>query len=225
MNQEENKKRVAQEAVSIIFDHLRDPIDIGIGTGTTVNYFIGTLTPSRHLINRAVSSSSRSTQLLKAQGIEVVSANDVEKIVVYVDGADEVDSSFALIKGGGGAHTQEKIVTALADEFICLVDETKLVEQLGAFPVPVEVLSAARNAVIRELRELGGEAVLRKDFVTEDGNLILDIHGLEVSNPDRLEVEINSIPGVVEVGIFARNRPQMVLLGGEKGVEVLEKKY
>lgn len=223
MDQNELKKQVAEEAARIVFSDLDEPIQLGVGTGSTVNCFIDLLAKYREKIRSAVSSSVQSSQLLQALDVEVMGANGVSSVAVYVDGADEVDPSFALTKGGGGAHTQEKIVTSIADEFICIVDESKVVSQLGEFPIPVEVIHSALRSVARQIERLGGRPKLREGFTSDNGHAILDIHGLRVENPDHLEYEINNLPGVVEVGIFAAHRPHRVIVSGTNGVYELEK--
>lgn len=223
MDQNELKKQVAEEAARIVFSDLDAPIQLGVGTGSTVNCFIDLLAKYREKIRSAVSSSVQSSQLLQALNVEVVDANRVGSVDVYVDGADEVDPSFALIKGGGGAHTQEKIVTSIAKEFICIVDESKVVSQLGGFPIPVEVIHSALGSVARQIEKLGGKPKLREGFTSDNGHAIVDIHGLRVENPDQLESTINNLPGVVEVGIFAAHRPHRVIVGSTNAVYELEK--
>lgn len=186
---------------------------IGVGTGSTVNFFIAELGKIKNLFKGAVSSSEASSKLLMDQGIEVFELNDVNEILLYIDGADEVDEQNRLIKGGGGAHTREKIVAAASQEFICIVDKSKLVKNLGTFPLPVEVLERSRSFVARELVKLGGTPVLRLGFVTDHGNQILDVHDLQISNPTELERKINLIPGVVDNGIFAHHKPSKIIIG------------
>lgn len=223
MDQNELKRQVAQRTVQVVFGGSESNILLGVGTGSTVDLFIEQLDPFKDRIEVAVSSSIRSSKLLQALNIDVVDANRVSGVAVYVDGADEVDSSFALTKGGGGAHTQEKIVASIADEFICIVDESKVVKKLGGFPIPVEVIQPALASVEREIKGIGGKATLREGFTTDNGHAILDVHNLRVDDPDQLETTINNLPGVVEVGIFARHRPERVLVGGGDGVYELEK--
>ena len=186
---------------------------IGVGTGSTVNYFIEELAKIKNLFKGAVSSSEASTQLLKSFGVEVFELNDVNEIHVYVDGADEVDTFHNLIKGGGGAHTREKIVASASNEFVCIVDESKLVNILGDFPVPIEVIMKSRSYVAREIVKIGGTPKLRKDFLTDQGNQILDVSDLKIEDPSMLEQEINLIPGVLDNGIFANCKPQKVIVG------------
>jgi ribose 5-phosphate isomerase A len=198
-------------------DYLKPKIDtnsiIGVGTGSTVNYFIDELAKIKHIFKGAVSSSEASTQLLEKCGIEVFELNDVNEILVYVDGADEVDGSHNLIKGGGGAHTREKLVASASNEFVCIVDESKLVKTLGNFPLPVEVMIKSRSYVAREIVKIGGLPELRKDFLTDQGNQILDVKDLAIENPLDLEQRINIIPGVLDNGIFANCKPHKVIVG------------
>ena len=198
-------------------DYLKPKIDtnsiIGVGTGSTVNYFIDELAKIKHIFKGAVSSSEASTQLLEKCGIEVFELNDVNEILVYVDGADEVDGSHNLIKGGGGAHTREKLVASASNEFVCIIDESKLVKMLGNFPLPVEVMIKSRSYVAREIVKIGGLPELRKDFLTDQGNQILDVKDLTIENPLDLEQRINIIPGVLDNGIFANCKPQKVIVG------------
>ena len=198
-------------------DYLKPKIDtnsiIGVGTGSTVNYFIDELAKIKHIFKGAVSSSEASTQLLEKCGIEVFELNDVNEILVYVDGADEVDGSHNLIKGGGGAHTREKLVASASNEFVCIIDESKLVKMLGNFPLPVEVMIKSRSYVAREIVKIGGLPELRKDFLTDQGNQILDVKDLAIENPLDLEQRINIIPGVLDNGIFANCKPHKVIVG------------
>ena len=187
-------------------DYLKPKIDtnsiIGVGTGSTVNYFIDELAKIKHIFKGAVSSSEASTQLLEKCGIEVFELNDVNEILVYVDGADEVDGSHNLIKGGGGAHTREKLVASASNEFVCIVDESKLVKMLGNFPLPIEVMIKSRSYVAREIVKIGGLPELRKDFLTDQGNQILDVKDLAIENPLDLEQRINIIPGVLDLSLI-----------------------
>ena len=195
-----------------------------MGTGTTANYFIDALRDLRDRFRAAVSSSAASTARLEGRGIRVLDLNDVDTITVYVDGADEVDPGRALTKGGGGALTREKIVASAATRFLCIVDHSKIVDVLGTtFPLPVEVIPMARRVVERTLAGLGGQPRHRQDFVTDNGNDIIDVHGLAIADPTSLEAEINAIPGVVENGLFAREtRPDAILVGTPNGVELHE---
>ena len=208
-----SKISVAKKAISHIEKKLTSEVVLGIGTGSTVNFFIEEIGKFRNHFRGAVSSSEASTQLLKAKNIEVFSLNDVNEIEFYIDGADEVSPDNFLIKGGGGAHTREKIVAAAAKEFICIVDDSKLVEVLGSFPLPVEVIPESRSMVSRKIVAIGGRPVYRSGFVTDQGNQILDIHDIRINNPEEMEILLNNIPGVVDNGIFAFNKPEIVLVG------------
>jgi len=208
-----SKLNASIEAIEYIKPKIDANSIIGVGTGSTVNYFIEELAKIKHLFKGAVSSSEASTQLLEGCGIEVFELNDVNEIIVYVDGADEVDAFHNLIKGGGGAHTREKIVASASNEFICIVDESKLVKILGDFPLPVEVMIKSKSYVAREIVKIGGAPKLRKEFLTDQGNQILDISDLKIDDPSRLEQEINLIPGVLDNGIFAKCKPKKVIVG------------
>ncbi|MDA9154338.1 ribose-5-phosphate isomerase RpiA [Gammaproteobacteria bacterium] len=208
-----SKLNASIEACKYLKAHIETESIIGVGTGSTVNFFIAELGKIKNLFKGAVSSSEASSKLLLDEGIEVFELNDVNEIMLYVDGADEVDEENCLIKGGGGAHTREKIVAAASQEFICIVDESKMVKTLGAFPLPVEVLIRSRSYVARELVKLGGTPVLRQSFITDHGNQILDVHDLAISNPKDLEQKINLIPGVVDNGIFAHHKPSKIIIG------------
>ena len=208
-----SKLNASIEAIEYIKPKIRIDSIIGVGTGSTVNFFINELAKIRHLFKGAVSSSDASTKLLESHDIEVYELNDVNEILIYVDGADEVDTSHNLIKGGGGAHTREKIVASASNEFICIVDESKLVNLLGNFPLPVEVIIKSRSYVAREIVKIGGSPELRKNFVTDQGNQILDVKDLTIKNPLDLEKRINLIPGVLDNGLFANCKPQKVIVG------------
>ena len=208
-----SKLNASIEACEYIKPKIQADSIIGVGTGSTVNYFIDELKKINHLFKGAVSSSEASTKLLKNNGIEVFELNDVNQILVYVDGADEVDEVHNLIKGGGGAHTREKIVASASNEFVCIVDGSKLVNKLGAFPLPIEVIIKSRSFVAREIVKLGGIPVLREGFITDQGNQILDVTDLDISNPLKLEQLINLIPGVLDNGIFANCKPQKLIIG------------
>ena len=208
-----SKISVAKKAISHIEKKLTSEVILGIGTGSTVNFFIEELGEFRNHFRGAVSSSEASTQLLKAKNIEVFSLNDVNEVEFYIDGADEVSPDNFLIKGGGGAHTREKIVAAAAKEFICIIDNSKLVEVLGSFPLPVEVIPESRSMVSRKIVAIGGRPVYRSGFVTDQGNQILDIHDIRINNPEEMEILLNNIPGVVDNGIFAFDKPEIVLVG------------
>ena len=215
MNQDDKKKAVARAAI----DYVKPGAIVGVGTGSTVNYFIDALAEVKNRIECAVSSSEASTERLKGHGIEVVDLNAVNAIDVYVDGADESNAHLYLIKGGGGALTREKIVAAVAKQFVCIADDTKQVDILGKFPLPVEVIPMARSYVARELVKLAGQPIYREGFVTDNGNIILDVHGLQMVNPPELETTINQIAGVVTVGIFAQRGADVLLVGTEHGVK------
>jgi ribose 5-phosphate isomerase A len=208
-----SKLNASIEAIEYIKPKIRIDSIIGVGTGSTVNFFIDELAKIRHLFKGAVSSSDASTKLLGSHDIEVYELNDVNEILVYVDGADEVDTSHNLIKGGGGAHTREKIVASASNEFVCIVDESKLVNLLGNFPLPVEVIIKSRSYVAREIVKIGGSPELRKNFLTDQGNQILDVKDLTIENPLDLERRINLIPGVLDNGLFANCKPQKVIVG------------
>jgi ribose 5-phosphate isomerase A len=196
---------------------------IGVGTGSTVNHFIDALATVKDSIAGTVSSSEASSARLRAQGIPVFDLNDVGSLALYVDGADEANHRLELIKGGGGALTREKIVAAASRRFVCIADESKLVDVLGRFPLPVEVIPMARTYVASQLAGLGGDPRVRKGFVTDNGNVILDVHGLEISDPPALERGINNIPGVVCVGLFALRPADLLILGTPDGPRTLGK--
>ena len=208
-----SKLNASIEAIKYIKPKIDFNSVIGVGTGSTVNYFIEELAKIKHLFKGAVSSSEASTKLLENYGIEVFELNDVDEIIVYVDGADEVDPSHNLIKGGGGAHTREKIVASASNEFVCIVDESKLVKVLGNFPLPIEVIVKSRSYVAREIVKLGGVPELRQNFFTDQDNQILDVTNLKMDDPLTLEKNINLIPGVLDNGIFAKCKPQKVIVG------------
>lgn len=217
MTQDEMKKNAAWAALEFI---PRNTV-VGVGTGSTVNHFIDALASIKDDIKGAVSSSVQSTEKLKALGIEVLDLNSIDSFSVYVDGADEINAQKHMIKGGGAALTREKIVAAVADTFICIVDQSKQVEVLGKFPLPVEVIPMASSYVARELTKLGGRPVLRAGVTTDNGNVILDVHDLTISNPLKLEQQINNIVGVVTNGIFAQRAADMVLVGSATGTQVI----
>lgn len=218
LNQDELKRNVAQAAVEYALSCLQPDSVLGVGTGSTVDFFIDAIAPHRDRFRAAVSSSERSTARLRRLGITVLDLNEVEKMPLYVDGADEIDSGMSMIKGGGGALTREKIVASVAREFVCIVDESKVVDVLGKFPLPVEVIPMARNVVARKLRELGGEPRLREGFVTDNGCEILDVAGLRVTRPAEMEALINNIPGVVCCGLFAISGANLALVSTQQGV-------
>ena len=208
-----SKINVAKQAIKYIENKLYPETILGIGTGSTVNFFIEELKNLKNNFAGAVSSSEASSHLLSENGIEVFNLNDVSEIAFYIDGADEVSPNYELIKGGGGAHTREKIVASASNEFICIVDDSKMVSKLGAFPLPVEVIPESRSLVARKILSLGGIPTYRAGFLTDQGNQILDVTEIDISNPDALEALINNIPGVVDNGIFAFNKPGVVLVG------------
>ena len=206
------KISVAKKAINQIEKKFTRDMVLGIGTGSTVNFFIQELSKYKNHFYGAVSSSEASTKLLKAIGIDVFSLNDVNEVSFYIDGADEVNPNNHLIKGGGGAHTREKIVAASSKEFICIVDKSKLVKQLGNFPLPIEVIPESRSMVARKIVALGGTPEYRNGFITDQGNEIIDVKDLEIPDPEALEIYLNNIPGVVDNGIFAFNKPSTVLV-------------
>jgi len=216
MNQDELKKLAAKAALEYVDEGV-----IGIGTGSTVNHFIDFLATIKGRIQGAVSSSEASTALLKKQGVSVLDLNAAGELELYVDGADESNRQLHLIKGGGGALTREKIIAAASRQFVCIASDGKLVDVLGAFPLPVEVIPMARSYVARQLVKLGGTPVWREGFVTDNGNLILDVHNLDIMEPVKLEQEINNIAGVVTVGIFALRPADVLILGTGKGTKIM----
>ena len=219
MTQDELKVLVGQAALAYV---VPDSV-VGVGTGSTVNCFIDALATMKGRIRGAVSSSVKSTERLQAHGIEVLDPNQIDSIPVYIDGADEIDHHGHMIKGGGAALTREKIVADLAERFVCIADASKLVEVLGAFPLPVEVIPMAAAQVARRFgRVYGGDARVRDGVVTDNGNLILDVRGLKIIDPLAMEAEVNQWPGVVSVGIFARHRARSCLLGTPEGVKTLQ---
>ncbi len=218
MTQDEQKQAVARDAIKLV----PDDEWIGVGSGSTANLFIDELARIRNRIKGAVSSSVKSTERLKSHGIPVEELNNVGSLPVYVDGADEVTEHGAMVKGGGGALTREKIVAAVARKFVCIVDASKLVPVLGKFPLPVEVIPMARSYVARELVRLGGQPALRQGFTTDNGNVILDVSGLKILNPAELETTINQIAGVVTVGLFARRGANVILIGTASGVRRID---
>lgn len=217
MTQDEMKHAVAQEALNYV---VKDTI-IGVGTGSTANFFIDALATMKNKIKGTVASSEATAERLKGHGIEVFDLNDVEKMSVYIDGADESDEGLNLIKGGGGALTREKIVAAVADKFICIADESKLVDVMGEFPLPVEVIPMSANYVSREISKRIGGTVKLRDFTTDNGNLILDVSDLRITDPKAMETELNSIIGIVTNGLFANSPADVLLLGTPKGVRVV----
>jgi ribose 5-phosphate isomerase A len=218
MSQDEMKRAVAKAAIEYV------PADciVGVGTGSTANFFIDELAKIKHRVRGAVASSEASAKRLLGHGIEVLSLNDAGSLPVYVDGADEITRHLHMIKGGGGALTREKIVAAASKKFICVCDASKLVDVLGKFPLPIEVIPMARSTVARQLVALGGQPKLREGFTTDNGNLILDVYGLSIMNPVELESTLDHITGVVTNGLFARRGADVLLLGTELGVKTMK---
>ena len=216
------KETVAQAAVEYTLGKINTDSIIGIGTGSTANFFINLLAPYKNKFKGAVASSSASERLLKQHGIEVYDLNSVDDMAIYVDGADQANQHLELIKGGGGALTREKITAAVAKEFLCIADESKWVESLGAFPLPVEVIPMARSHAAREIVKMGGDPVYRQGTVTDNGNVILDIHHLHpIGSAKELEERLNNIAGVVSNGLFALRPADLLLLGSKSGVEAI----
>jgi len=218
MTQDEQKQRVAREAIKYVVTDAY----VGVGSGSTANFFIDELAQIKGRIKGAVASSERTAARLKGHGIPVVELTAVDDLPVYIDGADETTEHGALIKGGGGALTREKIVAAVAKKFVCIVDESKVVGVLGKFPLPVEIIPMARSHVALELVKLGGQPRLRENFVTDNGNLVLDVEDLEILDPAPLEEQINHIVGVVTNGLFARRGADVILVGSDAGVRTLD---
>jgi len=217
MSQSEKKKRAALAAIQ----YVEDGIALGVGTGSTVDCFIDALSAQPRLLRSVVSSSDRSTARLRKVGLDVTELGAVGDIDLYVDGADEATKHLHLIKGGGGALTREKVLAGAARRFVCIIDDSKLVGQLGGFPLPIEVIPMARSFVSRQLIKAGGQPVWREGFVTDNGNHIVDVHNLRIANPVELETRINQIPGVVTVGIFAHRRPDVLLVASESDVRTM----
>jgi ribose 5-phosphate isomerase A len=217
MDQNQKKQAVARAALQFV----NDGDVVGVGTGSTADFFIDALAGMREKIAGTVASSERSAQRLRGHGIVVLDLTEVGEIPIYVDGADESTRERHLIKGGGGALTREKIVADAATRFVCVIDDSKIVEHLGAFPLPVEVIPMARKQVARKLAALGGTARYRDGFVTDNGNHIVDVHGLTISDPVAMETAINQMVGVVTNGLFARRAADVLLIGSERGVETL----
>ena len=220
MTQDELKQAVAREAIK----HVVEDAVIGVGTGSTANFFIDELAKMKNRIAGAVASSERSAERLKRRGIRVLDLNSVNELPVYIDGADEITEHLAMIKGGGGALTREKIVAAVSKKFVCIADESKLVPVLGKFPLPVEVIAMARAYVARQMVKLGGQPKLREGFATDNGNIVLDVWGLSILNPVELETAVNNIAGVVTNGLFARRGADVLLLGTKTGVRTIARK-
>ena len=218
MTQDEMKKAAGWAAL----EYVQAGSIVGVGTGSTVNHFIDALATMKKEIKGAVSSSVASTEKLKELGIPVFECNDVFSLDVYVDGADEINGKNEMIKGGGAALTREKIVAAISEKFICIVDDTKQVDVLGQFPLPVEVIPMARSYVARELVKLGGDPAYREGVVTDNGNMILDVHNMQITNAKELEDKINSLAGVVTVGLFAHRGADVLLIGSPEGVKKID---
>lgn len=221
MDQNELKKAVAQAAANYVRSRLDDRSVIGIGTGSTANYFIECLAAFKHDISATVASSEETARRLKALQITVIDLNSAPEVSIYVDGADEANSYLHLIKGGGGALTREKIIAAVAKEFVCIADGSKLVDVLGRFPLPVEVVPMARSHVARQIVKLGGDPVYREGFITDNGNIILDVHNMSIVDPRQLETQLNQITGVVTNGLFALRPADKLILGTKNGLKTL----
>ena len=217
MNQDNKKQRAAEAALK----YIEDDAVLGVGTGSTVNFFIDLLAGMKHRVQAAVASSEATAERLKGHGIPVADLNSSGSLSVYIDGADESTRFLQLIKGGGGALTREKIIAAASAKFVCIVDDSKLVDVLGKFPLPVEVIPMARSYVARQLVGLGGQPILREGFTTDNGNLILDVHNLDIKQPAELEGRINQITGVVTNGLFARRPADVLLVAGNDGVQTI----
>ncbi len=220
MTPDEMKRKAAEAAL----EYVVTGAIVGVGTGSTVNHFIDLLAGIKHRIDGVVSSSEASTQRIQAHGIQVFDLNEISDIPVYIDGADESDHYLNLIKGGGGALTREKIIAGASNKFICIADESKFVDVMGAFPLPVEVIPMARSYIARELVKLGGRPVWRENFITDNGNVILDVHDLRIMEPVKLENRINAMAGVVTVGIFANRPADVLILGTQHGAKTVHSK-
>ncbi len=223
LTQDELKRKVAEAAAQYALTCLQKDSVLGVGTGSTVDCFIDAIAPFRDQFRAAVSSSERSTQRMRQLGIQVVDLNEVDDMPLYVDGADEIDRGMNMIKGGGGALTREKIVASVAQRFVCIVDESKVVDTLGRFPLPVETIPMARRVVAKRLRELGGDPQLREGFITDNGCEILDVAGLRITSPAELEARINDIPGVVSCGLFAISGADLALVSSQEGVRRMDR--
>jgi len=222
MNQDQLKSAVAQAAVDYIKPQLNSDSIVGVGTGSTANYFIDHLAQIKHLFDGTVASSEATAERLRNHGIPVYDLGSIDEMEFYIDGADETNERLELIKGGGGALTREKIVAAVAKEFLCIVDQSKQVDLLGSFPLPIEVIPMARSLVGRELVKLGGDPVYREGFVTDNGNHILDVHNMKILEPKMLEAQINNITGVVTNGLFAIRPADCLFVGSASGVKTLK---
>jgi ribose 5-phosphate isomerase A len=222
MNQDQLKQAVADAALAYIEPMLKSDTIVGVGTGSTASCFIDSLAAIKHKFDGTVASSVDSAEKLKAHGIPVYELNTVDRVIVYVDGADETNPQLQLIKGGGAALTREKIIAAVADEFVCIVDASKQVDILGEFPLPVEVIPMARSHVAREIVKLGGNPEYRQGVITDNGNIILDVHNLDISQPIMIEEKINNIVGVVTNGLFAARAADILLVGTAAGVATVK---
>lgn len=218
MDQNEMKRQAAEAAL----EYVEVGAYIGVGTGSTANLFIDALATIKGKIEGAVASSVATAERLKSHGIPVFELNEVDGLSLYVDGADEANPNLQLIKGGGGALTREKIVAAASKRFVCIADDSKLVDVLGQFPLPVEVIPMARSFIAREIVKLGGDPYLREGFTTDNGNLILDVHGMHINQPDKLEETLNNIPGVVTNGVFSKQRAEIGLFGSPDGLKIIK---
>jgi len=225
MNQDQLKHKVAQAAMEYIQPKLDSNSIVGVGTGSTANFFIDHLATIKQTFDGAVASSEATAERLKRHHIPVYELGSIDEMAFYIDGADETNARLELIKGGGGALTREKIVAAVADQFLCIVDDSKQVGLLGSFPLPVEVIPMARSLVGRELVKLGGDPVYREGFVTDNGNIIIDVHNLKIMEPAKLEQQINNITGVVTNGLFAVRPADLLFVGSQSGVETLKAKF
>ena len=223
MNQDEKKKKAAESAFLSVLPTLNEETVLGIGTGSTTNFFIEELNREKVSIKGVVCSSEASKKNLETSGIKVMELNEVHGIDVYVDGADEFNSRFELIKGGGGALTREKILVNSSNRFICLVDDTKFSELLGNFPLPIEVLEVARSAISREIMRMGGKPVYRQNFVTDNGHQIIDVHNLQIDIPYEMEAILNNIPGVIENGLFAKRTADLIIQATDSEIITLKK--
>ncbi|QIQ41990.1 MAG: ribose-5-phosphate isomerase RpiA [Buchnera aphidicola (Microlophium carnosum)] len=220
MNLNKLKKKAAWAAL----DYIYPGTIIGVGTGTTIFYFIEALSTIKNLIYGAVSSSNSSTVLLKKQGIEVFNLKNFNSLAIYVDSADEINHRMQMIKGGGGALTREKIIATMAKKFICIIDKTKKVDTLGKFPLPIEIIPIALSYILQEMTKIGGIPKHRKNFITDNGNIIVDVYNLCIKNPILMEKKINSLPGVVTVGLFASRSADIILIGTQRGIKTIKKR-
>ncbi|GAB1719795.1 MAG: ribose-5-phosphate isomerase [Nitrosospira sp.] len=219
MTQDEQKRAAAEAAIQYVPENCI----VGVGTGSTANYFIDALARIKHKIEGAVASSEATSSRLAAHGIRVFDLNDIDSLTVYIDGADEINRDLQMIKGGGGALTREKIVAAVAKTFVCVADQNKIVQILGKFPLPVEVIPMAHSHVARQIMRLGGQPALREGFITDNGNIILDVRGLQIHHPAELEASLDEITGIVTNGLFAKRGADVLLLGTDKGVETISR--